>query len=174
MKIVKWLAPFLALIAVLCFSTLAYASSGRAFNSQLARVSSDTVDLLPDPSAYCMKNIPFQMQQQDDGWNVQFENVVGDSYQNDWGCQYQILATVPIAGFDGTTSGNLPLPPYTYTLPIDWNNMCNQQYPGAHAEWIPGPETGVDGAPWGCVGAPGVIYDPAEQYDGTHQVISGG
>ena len=156
------------------FLLSAFASSRTAFNPHDLRISSDTSNLLPDPSAYCMKNIPFQLQQQDDGWYVRFNNTIGDSYQNDWGCQYSVQATIPIAGFDGTTQGNLPLPPYPYTLPIDWNNMCNQQYPGASAVWIPGPETGVDGAPWGCVGAPGVIYDPVEQYDGTHLVISGG
>lgn len=173
MKIVKWLTPFFALIAVLSFSTFAHASSRTAFNPHDLRISSDTSDLLPDPSAYCMQsqNTLFQTQQLESGWQVAFQNVIGDSYQNDWGCQYLIQATIPTP-FDGGDS--FTLPPFNYTMPIDWNNMCNQQYPGAHAEWIPGPETGVDGAPWGCVGAPGVIYDPAEQYDGTHLVISGG
>lgn len=161
MKLVKWLAPSLALLTVLCFSTFAYASSRTAFDP---RISSDAVGLLPpDPSAYCVENPPFQMQQLEGGWQVVFQNVIGDSYQNDWGCQYLTQISVDFI-----------FPPVTYTMPIDWNGMCNQQYPGAYAEWIPGPETGVDGAPWGCVGAPGVIYDPAEQSDGTHQVISGG
>jgi hypothetical protein len=172
MKIVKWLAPFFALIAVLCCSTLAFASSRTALNP---RIPSDIVGLLPDPSAYCVKNPPFQLQQQDDGWQVQFQKLVGDPLQNNWGCQYLVLATVPVTG-DATAvnnEGNFPIWLSTYTAPIDWNAMCNQQYPGAHAEWSPGPETGVYGAPWVCVGVPGVIYDPAEQSDGTHEVISG-
>jgi hypothetical protein len=172
MKTIKWFAPFFALIAVLCCSTLASASSRTALNSQLAGVSTNMTNLLPDPTAYCMKNPPYQQQQQDNDWHVQFKNVVGDANQNNWGCQYLVQATVPIAGFDGTTSGFLPLPPFTYTQPINWNDMCNQQYPGAFADWLPGQETGAYGTPWVCVGAPGVIYDPAEQYDGTHQVIS--
>jgi hypothetical protein len=49
--------------------------------------------------------------------------------------------------------------------------MCDQQYPGAWAVWIPGPETGVNGAPWGCQGPPGVTYDPAENSQGIHAVL---
>jgi hypothetical protein len=172
MNRIKWLTPCIALIAVLCCSCFAFASTGATHAARLTHVSSDETDLPPDPSAYCIENPPFQQQQVDVGWQVQFENVIGDPLQNDWKCQYMVLSYVPIAA--GEDGGEFPIGPINYTTPIDWNAMCNQQYPGASATWIPGPETGVDGAPWGCVGAPGVMYDPAEQSDGTHLIVSGG
>jgi hypothetical protein len=121
--------------------------------------------LTPDPFAYCIENPPFGLQQQVNGWQVQFINLTGASGQNNWGCRYAVSATVPTGDDDFT------LPPFFSTQPMDWNGMCNQQFPGAHAQWVQLPLTGVAGAPWQCIGAAGVIYDPAEQADGTHQVL---
>ena len=171
MKIVKWLTPFFALIAVLCFSTLASASSGTALNP---RISSGTVDLLPDPSAYCIVNTPSERQPEGNNWLFTFKSVIGDPNQNNWGCNYSVWITMPATINEDGSVNFVTVPFGTHTIPIDWKNMCNQQYPGASAVWIPGPETGVDGAPWGCVGALGVIYDLAEQSDSKHQVVSGG
>lgn len=50
--------------------------------------------------------------------------------------------------------------------------MCNQQFPGSWAVWIPGPATGVAGAPWGCQAPAGVTCDPAESANGVHTVLS--
>jgi hypothetical protein len=123
--------------------------------------------LLPDVPAYCMMNPPFGMQVAVNDWRVVFDKVTGDTGQNNWGCRYLTMPTVPA----GVNNFTIPWP-IPSTQPMDWNALCNQQFPGAHAKWIPGPMTGVGGAPWECEGPEGVTYDLAEQTDGTHLVTS--
>jgi len=129
--------------------------------------------LLPDPVAYCETNLPYAWQTAINGWQVQYDQLLGDSYTNNWRCEYWVSMAVPTwLGEDGDEE-DFTLPPVAESFAIDWNAMCNQQYPGAWAVWIPGPETGVAGAPWGCQGPAGVTYDPAENQDGVHDVVSG-
>jgi hypothetical protein len=128
--------------------------------------------LTPDPVAYCETNLPFGQQAMVNGWKIAYKQLSGDSYKNNWQCQYWIFATVPFVTSPGKAS-NFILPPFTHGVPIDWNAMCNQQFPGAWAVWIPGPETGAAGAPWDCQGPAGVTYDPAENAKGVHAVLSG-
>jgi hypothetical protein len=128
--------------------------------------------LLPDPVAYCETNPPFTMQTAVNGWQVQYDQLLGRSYTNDWRCEYGVSAVVPTwLGEDGDEA-DFVLPPFAYSTPIDWNGMCNQQFPGSWAVWIPGPVTGVAGAPWGCEPPAGVTYDPAEDENGVHAVLS--
>jgi hypothetical protein len=128
--------------------------------------------LTPDPVAYCETNLPFGMQTAVNGWQVQYDQLLGDSYTNNWRCEYWVSAVVPTwLGGDGEEA-DFTLPPFAYSTPIDWNGMCNQQFPGSWAVWIPGPVTGAAGAPWACQAPPGVTYDPAEDANGVHAVLS--
>lgn len=136
----------------------------------LAHVRDTQSGLAPDLMAYCTQNLPHQLERQDNEWQVASTGAVGDSSQNNWQCSYQVYSTIPV--FNGEDVGFMPLPSYTENDPVDWNALCNQQYPGAHAEWVPGPEVTTWGQPWQCVGKPGVVYDPAEQANGTHNILS--
>jgi hypothetical protein len=131
----------------------------------------DDASLMPDPVAYCETNPPFGMQAAVNGWQVQYDQLLGDSYTNNWRCEYWVSAVIPWLGEDGDEA-DFALPPITYSTPIDWNAMCNQQFPGAWAVWIPAPVTGAAGAPWGCQAPAGVTYDPAEDENGVHAVLS--
>lgn len=128
--------------------------------------------LIPDPAAYCETNLPFAMQTAVNGWQVQYDQLLGNSYTNNWRCEYWVSAVVPtLLGADGEEA-DFTLPPFTSSTPIDWNSMCDQQFSGSWAVWIPGPVTGVAGAPWGCQAPAGVTYDPAEDANGVHAVLS--
>lgn len=127
--------------------------------------------LTPDPVAYCETNLPDGMQTAVDGWQVQYDQLLGDSYKNNWQCEYWISYVIPWLSEDGDEEG-FTLPPVAQAFPIDWNAMCNQQFPGAWAVWIPAPVTGAAGAPWGCQGPAGVTYDSAENKYGIHAVLS--
>jgi hypothetical protein len=129
--------------------------------------------LTPDPVAYCVTNPPFGQQVQVNGWHVYYDQLLGDTYQNDWRCQYLVSATVPTALGAPGKAQSFVLPPFHWSTAIDWNAMCDQQYPGSQAAWIPAPETGVYGAPWGCQAPAGVTYNPAEDSHGIHAVIAG-
>jgi hypothetical protein len=153
-----------ALVAVAAASAIA-ACTGLA----LAGTAQASTVLTPDPDAYCAINPPFGQQVQVDGWQVNYDQLLGDTYQNDWRCQYLVSASVPTA----SKAQSFVLPPFHWSTAIDWNAMCNQQYPGSWATWIPAPETGVYGAPWGCQAPTGVSYDSAENSYGIHAVISG-
>jgi hypothetical protein len=136
-------------------------------------------DLTPDPTGYCATNLPFAQQQQVAGWKVFSTGLIGDAGQNDWACAYQVWVNIPTFTSTGIISSptgierNLGSFPVNTRIPMDWAAMCNQQFPGASAQWIPGPATGVMGAPWQCVGPAGVTYDLAERPDGTHAVLNG-
>lgn len=137
-----------------------------------AGVAQAGAQLIPDPVAYCETNMPFAMQAAVNGWQVQYDQLLGASYTNNWRCEYWVSAAIPTwLGADGAEA-DFTLPPFAYSTPIDWNGMCNQQFPGSWAVWIPGPATGVAGAPWGCQSPAGVTYDPAENEDGVHAVLS--
>lgn len=152
---------------------VATAASAIAVGADLALAGSAQADaaLTPDPVAYCETNLPFAWQTAVNGWQVQYDQLLGNSYTNNWRCEYWVTIVVPLA-LDGQEE-DFTLPPVTHSVPIDWNAMCDQQYPGAWATWIPAPVTGVDGAPWGCQAPAGVTYDPAEGWNGVHAVISG-
>lgn len=120
--------------------------------------------LMPDPGLYCAMNAPYAAQVQTDGWSVQFTAVKGNEYQNNWACVYEVAMAVPVVddievGDESLGASNLTLPPVQDTVPINWAEMCAQQYPGSSLQWIQAPEAGVWGAPWGCVGQPGVYYN---------------
>jgi hypothetical protein len=121
--------------------------------------------LMPEPYLWCYQHPPFQLQTQELGWSVFFRTVEGTPGQNNYQCRYTVvIGTIP-TGMTGLPGGvaaddaNFGVGwPVTFRTPIDWANMCSTQYPGSHLEWIPGPVTGVLGAPWHCVGQPGVTY----------------
>ena len=134
--------------------------------SGVAHADPASQTLMPDPDAYCVNNAPYGAQVAEAGWNVQFTGLVGDAGANDWQCQYQVIATIPLANADGEDA-EIPLPPQTETFGVDWAGMCSQQYSGSTLEWAvtPGPVVsgqGPFGAPWLCVGAPGAVYDQTE------------
>lgn len=131
--------------------------------------------LTPDPVAYCETNLPFGQQATINGWKIRYKQLTGDSNKNNWQCQYWVSMTVPIPSEQIGKSNNFILPPFTQGVPIDWNALCNQQFPGAWATWIYvlGPETSTAGVPWGCQGPAGVTYDSAENVKGIHAVLSG-
>jgi hypothetical protein len=129
--------------------------------------------IVPDPIAYCETNAPFAFQVAVNGWQVQYDQLLGDSYTNNWRCEYWVSAVIPTALGEDGDEADYTLPPFAYSVPIDWNAMCSQQFPGAWATWIPGPVTGAAGAPWGCQAPADVTYDPAENKDGIHAVLSG-
>ena len=158
--------------------TLAVAAAASALLAVAAGLTltgtaeADTL-LTPDPVAYCVTNPPFGMQTAVNGWQVQYDQLLGDSYQNNWRCQYSVSMVVPVAVDEDGQDEDFTFPPVAYSTPVNWNAMCNQQYPGSRATWIPGPVTGANGAPWGCQGPAGVTYNPAEDANGIHAVISG-
>jgi hypothetical protein len=122
--------------------------------------------LMPDPGLYCaeVQNAPYVAQVENDGWSVLYTGVKGDVGKNDWACVYEVSMAVPVVdeievGDDSLNSSNLLLPPRQDTVPINWAAMCSQQYPGSSLQWIQAPATGVWGAPWQCVGQPGVTYN---------------
>lgn len=156
-----------ALVVAAAVSTLAAGASVALTGT--ARADSA---LTPDPVAYCIMNPPFGPQVQADGFKVFYDQLLGDSYQNDWRCGYLVAAAVPTALGAPGKSQSFTLPPVSYSTAIDWNAMCNQQFPGSWATWIPGPATGAVGAPWECLAPAGVTYDPAENAHGIHAVIS--
>ena len=133
--------------------------------SQMARADET---LTPDPAAWCIQNegAVFGLQQNTDDWQVHYSGLIGDAGQNDWRCGYQVWPTIPAGGDTFSL-----VPPFNWSVPMNWEAMCEAQFSGAHVAWINGPLTGVGGAPWQCIGAPGVTYDPAEQADGTHAVL---
>jgi hypothetical protein len=113
-----------------------------------------------------------------------FVQVVGDQYTNDWKCRDLVSAGIPFAMEPETDDLGAPVGtgeaesfgPWVFyeNYGIQWQAMCSEQFPGSSAEWIPGPVTGVDGAPWECQAPAGVTYDSAENSQGIHAVISGG
>jgi hypothetical protein len=137
----------------------------------LTGIAQASTVLSPDPVAYCETSLPYGMQTAVNGWGVQYDQLLGDSYQNNWRCEYWVSATVPVASEEG--EDDFTLPPVAQSIPVDWNAMCGQQFPGSWATWIPGPETDATGAPWGCQAPAGVTYDPAENSSGVHAVTSG-
>lgn len=79
----------------------------------------------------------------------------GTTYQNNWKCDYLAVYTVPMpdmdAGFDEINLGEgFVLPPIHESVGIDFQKLCSLEYPGSTLVWVPGPETGLDGAPWAC------------------------
>ena len=145
-----------------------------------ATASQAATGLTPDPYAYCATNLPFGQQRQVNGWVVIPKGLSGDTGQNDWKCTYEVFGYIPTFYATGIISSptgvgrELGPIPFNFSVNVDWAAMCDQQFPGASAQWIPGPVTGVMGAPWQCAAPPGVTYDPAEGPDGTHAVLSGG
>jgi len=146
---------------------------GAAAGLALASTAEAATVLTPDPVAYCITNPPFAMQTAVNGWQVQYDQLLGDSYQNNWRCGYWVSMATPVALDEEGQDEDFTFPPVAYSTAIDWNAMCDQQYPGSWATWIPGPATGANGAPWGCQAPSGVTYDPAEDANGIHAVISG-
>jgi hypothetical protein len=138
-----------------------------------AGVAQADAALTPDPVAYCEVNPPFAFSTAVNGWQVSYDQLLGDSYKNDWRCEYWVSAVVPTWLGDDGDEADFTLPPFAFSTAIDWNAMCNQQFPGAWAVWIPAPVTGAAGAPWGCQGPSGRTYDSAEDKDGVHAVLSG-
>lgn len=142
------------------------------FMGRGAVMAQASVTLEPDPAAYCETVQPLGMAAVD-GDTVQFKALLGTPGKNNWKCQLWVSASGPPIMNDDGDDQEFTFPPFTVDYPINWEDMCNTQYPGATAVWTPGPELGVGGAPWSCQGAPGVTYDPAEKADGTHDVMSG-
>ena len=139
--------------------------------AQASTASQASTVLSPDPVAYCETNLPYAMQTAVSGWGVQYDQLLGGTYQNNWRCEYWVSVTVPVASEEG--EDDFTLPPVAQSIPVDWNTMCGQQFPGSWATWIPGPATDATGAPWGCQAPAGVTYDPAENSSGVHAVTSG-
>lgn len=133
---------------------LPVATAVAAIGIAAAPASADTAgpDLPLEPYMWCVDHAPYGLQQLEAGWQVQFTGLEGTSGQNDYKCGYNVIKTV----------GDFTIP-YTFheSWGIDWAGMCREQYGDtAHLEWIPGPATGVVGAPWRCVGQPGQSYEP--------------
>jgi hypothetical protein len=148
---------FAALVLLLLGGSSASALAATATPTHLAAATSSaaasSATFMPDPGQYCVDNAPYPMQSVD-GWTAQFINVQGDMYTNDWKCVYAVSVVIPTWDTDGLGTGDendFVFPPYIYHMPIDWNAMCSQQFPGSWAQWILAPEAGVWGAPWECV-----------------------
>jgi hypothetical protein len=116
-----------------------------------------------EPYAHCARNTPFVVQAKELGWKIFQDGPRGTPGENNWKCVYKIKVNVPTGltkGVMGADDANFSIPGlYTARVPIDWAQMCKDQYGDTASVWWVG---GSSGSPWQCMGAPGWHYD---QYD---------
>jgi hypothetical protein len=79
----------------------------------------------------------------------------GTPYTNNWKCDYLAVYSVPMPDLDASPDEmNLgmayTMPPIHESVGINFRQLCSLEYPGSTLVWVPGPETGLDGAPWAC------------------------
>lgn len=123
-----------------------------------AHADTNLEGLQPDRPAYCIMNKPFALAQAVNDFKVHYWGVLGSPGQNNWQCDYRVVATIP--GTDGN-SGPIPVP-IPYRVPVDHRNLCDWLYPGATTEW----STIRDD--WTCLPKQGRSYG-SQQPDGTHE-----
>ena len=137
--------------------------------------------LTPDPELYCLYGYELPINP-DGGFSFSFDHLQGDPGQNDWKCIYDAGFTVPVFTTEESEdeeeelgsydlAGDLvrvsdvrdagPFVYHDWTVGVDWALMCQQQYPGSTLTWVGSGSGGPYGAPWTCVGQPGVSYTPA-------------
>jgi hypothetical protein len=118
-------------------------------------------NLAMDPSAWCVEQEAktFETQIREADWRIQPAGIQGTRGLNDWKCRVTVVATIG-GKVDGESVGDTgPLPPITESIPIDFNAICHEQFPGARLRYVPGPVLVADW-PWECVGQPGKYYPP--------------
>jgi hypothetical protein len=113
--------------------------------------------LVPDPAYWCV-NVDlyhhFGTQIREADWKVEFIGVHGTPHQNDWKCSYSVVMTFP--GPEGQSG---PLAPVTEHFPIDFREVCAEQFPGSRLQYELGPIYS-SAWPWECIGPAGKYYPP--------------
>jgi hypothetical protein len=112
-------------------------------------------NLAMDPDIWCAQKAAsfYQQDIEVNDWSVLLDGYVGTPYVNNWRCREEVQATVPYG------EDVFRLPQVLMYLPIDFNAMCQAQFPGAQLRYVPGPVS-VAAWPWECVGQAGKYYPP--------------
>lgn len=113
--------------------------------------------LVPDPAYWCLNadlQRHFGLQIREAKWKVLFAGLRGTPHQNDWKCSYLVQMTFP-----GPSGQNGPLPPTHQQFPINFREVCTEQFPGSRLQYELGPIYSA-AWPWVCLGQAGKYYPP--------------